>query len=213
MHIPFDVSGNGRWILVLGVLLAFVDLAHSQGNYQRTRNGKTLVWNDHPKDGDVAIWSGGRDRDGYARGFGTLIWYTKEANAEKAQLFARYWGNMTQGKFNGAVNVHSKKKTHHAIFADGARLTRWAPGPASSRMTPQQTALVAKHNATAAEALEPESPAQGPASAEVTAGRPPAGPSSESREAVRDLWSERWPKIDIDDSLRLLAWPPRSLRK
>jgi hypothetical protein len=213
LHIPSGVSGNRRWILVVGVLLAFVDLAHGQGNYQRTRNGKTLVWNDHPKAGDVATWSGGRDRDGYARGFGTLIWYTKEANAEKAQLFARYWGNMTQGKLNGAVNVHSKKKTHHAIFADGARLTRWAPGPALSRMTPQQTALIAKHNATVAEALEPESPAQGPAPAEATSDRPPAGPGSESRESVRDLWSERWPKIDIDDSLRLLAWPPRSLRK
>jgi hypothetical protein len=30
--------------------------------------------------------------------------------------------------------------------------------------------------------------------------------------SATDLSSERWPKIDIDDSLRLLAFPPRSLR-
>jgi Fibronectin type III domain len=31
--------------------------------------------------------------------------------------------------------------------------------------------------------------------------------------SATDLSSERWPKIDIDDSLRLLAFPPRSLRE
>jgi len=36
---------------------------------------------------------------------------------------------------------------------------------------------------------------------------------SESNESIQDLSSERWPKIDIDDSLRLLAFPPRSLRE
>ena len=35
---------------------------------------------------------------------------------------------------------------------------------------------------------------------------------SERDESIQDLWNERWPKIDIDDSLRLLALPPRSLR-
>jgi hypothetical protein len=36
---------------------------------------------------------------------------------------------------------------------------------------------------------------------------------SESNESIQDLSSERWPKIGIDDSLRLLAFPPRSLRE
>jgi len=36
---------------------------------------------------------------------------------------------------------------------------------------------------------------------------------SESNESIQDLSSERWPKIDIDDSLRLLAFPPRLLRE
>jgi Fibronectin type III domain len=37
--------------------------------------------------------------------------------------------------------------------------------------------------------------------------------NSESNESIQDLSSERWPKIDIDYSLRLLALPPRSLRE
>ena len=32
--------------------------APAQGEYQRTKDGKTLVWNDDPKPGDVAAWSG-----------------------------------------------------------------------------------------------------------------------------------------------------------
>ena len=207
-HIQRGVSA--RWILVVGVMLVLVDLARGEGNYQTTRNGKTLVWNDHPKPGDVATWSGRRDRDGYARGFGTLIWYTKEPGFDKPQLYARYWGNMMHGKLNGPVNVHSKKKTHHAIFADGTRVTQWTAGRASSRMTPRQVALVAKHNATVnVGEAEPESPAQGPPEQRSDI----SGQGSAEIESVRDLWSERWPKIDIDDSLRILAWPPRSLRK
>ena len=198
---------SARFVFFCGTLLLLIAaVARGEGNYQQTRNGKTLVWNDHPKAGDTATWSGGRNREGYARGFGTLIWYTKDPSFDKPQLYARYWGKMVQGRFNGPVNVHSKKKTHHAIFADGARVTRWAPGPARSRMTPQQIALIAKRNSVAVQ--EPESPAEGPLPERSEA----AEPRSEQHESVQDLWSERWPKIDIDESLRVLAWPPRFLR-
>jgi hypothetical protein len=210
---------SARFVLICTALLASLTIvARGEGNYQSTRNGKTLVWNDRPKAGDQASWSGARDRDGYARGFGTLVWYTKEARVEKPQLYARYWGNMDRGKFNGPVNVHSKKKTHHAIFANGARVSRWSPGAAPSRMTQRQIALVTKQNASTIEepssaersgVAEPAPPAQGPV-AERSQDR---DQRSESRESVQDLWSERWPRIDIDDSLRVLALPPRTLRK
>jgi hypothetical protein len=195
-------------VLVAGLCVAIVDAARAAGEYQRTRDRKTLVWNDSPKPGDEATWSGRRDRDGFARGFGTLIWYTKEAGANKPQLFARYWGNMTRGKFSGPVNVHSKKRTHHALFADGARLTGWAPGRARSRMSAQQIALIAKHKAIAAQEAEPESPASGPAE-QISA---ISDHTPERIESVLDIRGERSPKIDIDDSLRLLAFPPRTLR-
>lgn len=194
------------------MLVSLTVVARADANYQRTRNGKTLVWNDHPKSGDEATWSGKRDREGYAHGFGTLIWYTKEAGVAKPQLYARYWGNMVRGKFNGAVNVHSKKKTHHAIFADGARITSWAPGRARARMTSNQIALLAKYNAAAGVQVgepEPQAPAAGPEDQTFEV----IDQKSELNESVQDLWSERWPKIDIDESLRVLALPPRSLRK
>jgi hypothetical protein len=189
------------------MLVSLTIVARGEGDYQRTRKGKTLVWNDHPKSGDQATWSGARDREGYARGFGTLIWYTKEPGVAKPQLYARYWGNMERGKFSGPVNVHSKKRTHHAIFTEGARVTHWSPGAARSRMTQRQIALLEKQNVTTT-IEDPEPPAVGPLE-QRTEDR---GQRSELMESVQDLWSERWPKIDIDDSLRVLALPPRSLR-
>ncbi|PYK30593.1 MAG: hypothetical protein DME57_06480 [Verrucomicrobia bacterium] len=195
-------------LVLMSSMVAVVDLASATGEYQPTRDGKTLVWNNAPKPDDEATWSGRRDRDGFAQGFGTLVWYSKEAGIKKPQLFARYWGNMTRGKFSGPVNVHSKKKTHHAIFADGARVTPWTPGPARSRMNAQQLALIEQHSATAAQEPEPEAPAAGPTEQIAESGEQ----DSERAESVLDIRGERSPKIDIDESLRILVFPPRSLR-
>jgi hypothetical protein len=183
-----------------------------EGNYQSTRDGKTLVWNNHPKPGDAAKWSGARDTDDYARGFGQLTWYTKERGFARPQLYARYWGRMVDGKFEGPVNVHAGRKTHYAIFIDGMRVTSWTRGTAPSHAAARWRALVAKRQPN----IEPEAPAAGPG--ETSEARQPGspsrtrGPSSSLNESIQDLWSNRWPKIDIDDSLRVLALPPRSLR-
>jgi hypothetical protein len=199
-------------LFVCVTLLVLVDVARGEGAYQRTRNGRTFVWNNHPKTGDQATWSGGRDREGYARGFGTLIWYTKETGSAKPALYARYWGRMIGGKFNGPVNVHSKKKSHYAIFDDGARVTRWSTGTAPSGASAKWRFAIARRRIVS----EPEAPAEGPASAqdELRRGGPSraGGSSSTWNESIQDLRREHWPMIDIDDSLRLLAWPPRSLR-
>jgi hypothetical protein len=216
------------------MFLLLLGTTHAEGNYQLTRNGKTLVWNDHPKTGDEATWSGRRDRDRYAHGFGTLVWYTKEPGFEKPQLYARYWGNMVDGKFQGPVNVHSKKKTHHALFANGVRVTGWAPGPAKSRMSAEQIALLEKENAVVrvgkpqpepslipqprdSSAAEPEAPAAGPLEqrSQITDQRSEIADqrTASGIERVQDLWSERWPKIDLDESIRLLAFPPERLRQ
>jgi hypothetical protein len=199
-------------LFVCVTLLVLVDLARGEGTYQRTRNGRTFVWNNHPKAGDQATWSGGRDREGYARGFGTLIWYTKETGSAKPALYARYWGRMIGGKFNGPVNVHSKKKSHYAIFDDGARVTRWSTGTAPSGASAKWRVAIARRRIVS----EPEAPGEGPASAqdELRRGGPSraGGSSSTWNESIQDLRREHWPMIDIDDSLRLLVWPPRSLR-
>ena len=207
-HIPSGVSESGRLLLVCGTLFVLVEIAHGAGAYQSTRNGKTIVWNNNSKPGDEATWSGGRDRDGHARGFGRLIWYTKEPDFAKAQIFARYWGRMVDGKFEGPVNVHSKRKTHYAIFVDGARVTRWTPGTAPLRAAAQWRAIAATKQRTAP---EPEAPAEGPSAPDNLSQPTRFIPSPQ--ESIRDLTRERWPTIDIDDSLRVLALPPRTLRK
>jgi hypothetical protein len=225
---------SGRLLFVCGTLLVLAEIARGDGTYQRTKNGRALVWNDHPKAGDAATWSGGRDRDGFGRGFGTLTWYVKEPGITRPQFYARYWGNMIDGKFEGPVNVHSKRKTYYAIFSDGARLTRWSRGTAPSQVGAKWRVAIAKQRSVS----EPEAPAEGPSSPRRVFDRTglasrtsePMSASEEVRrerssedvevelnsppnESVQDLTSERWPMIDIDDSLRLLAFPPRSLRR
>src|SRR6266571_2609463 len=118
-----------RVVFVCGVLLSILaGAAFGAGEYQRTKDGKTIVWNDDPKPGDAAKWWGDRDKDGYASRVGELTWYTAEGT-----LYARYYGNMVRGKFDGPVNVHVKGRTGHAFFIDGRQMTRWAAGRASSR--------------------------------------------------------------------------------
>jgi hypothetical protein len=136
---------------ICGALLpVFVGVAFGEGAYQRTKDGKTLVWNNDPKTGDAAAWFGDRDGEGYATKVGTLTWYT--ANGA---VYARYFGNMVRGKFDGPVNVHSKGKTDHAIFVDGQRTTHWVAGRAASLRVAQQPTKPAESEHIA------EAPAEG----------------------------------------------------
>lgn len=241
-------------LLIWGLVLGLVEIAWCEGNYQSTRDGKTLVWNSAPQSGDVATWSGDRDRGDYAHGFGRLVWYTRDPESSEPELYARYWGRMVDGKFEGPVNVHAKGKTHYAIFIDGTRVTRWAPGTAPIRATAQWQRLVASRNqkiefasnaelrpaeSGSAEQRRPDEPAFGSEPRRGESGSagelrrdepeaPAAGPADETSarsqrsdvsgqssgmEAIQDLYNERWPKIDMDESIRLLAFPPRTLRR
>jgi hypothetical protein len=154
---------TARFLFVCGALLLSTSGVFADGEYQRTKNRKTMVWNNDPKPGDEAAWSGDRDREGYATGFGTLTWYTAQPKGEsgsaKSVVYVRYWGNMVRGKFNGAVNAHSKGKTDYAIFADGKRTTRWATGPAPSWRVAHSRAMPPAKPATAAEARAEGPPA------------------------------------------------------
>jgi hypothetical protein len=218
---------NRRFLFVCGLLLMFARTTLANGNYQPTRDGRILVWNNRPEPGDEATWSGRRDAEGYARGFGTLIWYTKqpETGIDAPLLYARYWGNMVHGKFDGPVNVHSKRKTHHAVFIEGARATRWSAGTAPSLdgrlKAVRQRVLLAKQNAPA----EPEAPvpAEGPLGMtppirnRVSGIRNQRAEINGSAAEVRAFSNEvldipAWPKIDVDESIQTLALPPRQLR-
>jgi len=101
---------NIRSLFVCSALLLFANVAF--GAYQRTKDGKTLVWVDSPKRGEEATWSGRRDKKGFAVGSGTLTWYKAVPTFETGSLIpdtrhavavTRYSGKMVHGKFKGTV--------------------------------------------------------------------------------------------------------------
>ena len=131
-----EMTRRLRSILFCGGLLLAASTSFGQGEYQQTKDGKTLVWNGTPKPGDSATWAGDRDKENYASGFGALTWYTA-----KGTVYGLYYGNMVHGKLEGPVNVHTNGRTAHAYFADGGRVTGWARGPAPSKMNVPEEAL------------------------------------------------------------------------
>ena len=133
-----------RLILFCGGLLVFAGTAFGQGEYQQTRDNKTMIWNGTPKSGETSSWAGSRDKDNYATGFGDLTWY----NA-KGKVFALYYGNMVHGKFEGAVNVHSSGRTAHAYFVDGGRVTAWSRGPSPAKMSVPEEVVAERRKAEA----------------------------------------------------------------
>ncbi|MEY2526298.1 MAG: hypothetical protein QOE73_1069, partial [Verrucomicrobiota bacterium] len=166
-----------RYLFVCAALWIFIPAPFADGEYQHTKDGKTTVWNNDSKPGDEAAWSGDRDREGYATGFGTLTWYTGGKQTVRhlgipittSEVYARYFGNMVHGRFEGPVNAHAKGKTDHAVFIDGVRHSRWAAGPAPSRKMPQPRLELAKQEASAeptsvkhSGVAEPVAPAEGP---------------------------------------------------
>jgi ketosteroid isomerase-like protein len=141
---------NIRSLLVCSALLLFASVAYGAGSYQRTRDGKTLIWNDSPKRGEEATWSGKRDTNGFAAGFGTLTWYQVEptivtgSNIPDSRRYAvvinRYSGKMVHGKFKGAVTyVDANGKRLQATFVNGGK--RPVNGPPDNR--PRKKAILA----------------------------------------------------------------------
>lgn len=141
------------------------------GEYQQTSDGKTTVWNATPKSGETASWAGARDKEGYATGFGTITWYTAQGS-----VHAEYYGNMVNGKLEGAVNMHTGRSTAHAYFVDGGRVTAWARGRAPSQMNVPEE-LVARRRKAESEPPKPR--------AERAEAKKPPTEKSVTTEAVR----------------------------
>jgi ketosteroid isomerase-like protein len=130
-----------RSVFVCSTLLLFASVAYGAGSYQRTRDGKMLIWNDSLKSGEEATWSGKRDKIGFATGSGTLTWYKVEPTIvtgsnipdarRHAVVISRYSGEMVQGKFEGAVTyVDANGKRLQATFVSGSRAGESAAAPA-----------------------------------------------------------------------------------
>jgi hypothetical protein len=118
--------------------------------YQTTKDGKTTVWNGTPRSGEIADWEGDRDREGYASGFGSLTWFNPQG-----ATYARYYGNMIKGKFDGPVNLYSNGEVAHAFFVDGGRVTGWARGAAPSRMAVPEGVRALREKAARSAVLSP----------------------------------------------------------
>ena len=141
---------NIRLLALGSALFVATNIAFAaSGEYQQTRDGKTTGWNGNPKPGESASWVGARDKDGYATGFGTVTWYTADGS-----VYAMYYGNMVNGKFEGPVNAHVGRQRAHAYFVNGSRETAWARGPAPSKMNVPEE-LIAKRRKAEAEQPKP----------------------------------------------------------
>jgi ketosteroid isomerase-like protein len=217
---------NIRSLFVCSALLLFASVAYGAGSYQRTRDGKTLVWNDSPKRGEEATWSGKRDKNGFAAGSGTLTWYKVEptivtgSNIPDARRYAvvinRYSGKMVRGKWKGAVTyVDANGKRLQATFVNGGkRPVNRPPHP-----TPERTPAPATPTPTPAPEQSPSPAAQETPTAvsQQTATLAPeqtATRTSEQQARQPDAKSTIVPRpTPPDDSLRSLTAPPLALPK
>ncbi len=200
------------------LLLSIVHGADAEGSYQRTKDGKSRVWNNHPLPGDAATWSGPRDAEGYATGHGTLTWYRTEKKFVTGSNLAmskhieasRYTGEMIHGKLDGPVkNVDANGKVFHGTFADGKKTGRWSPGPAPKSERSEER--VAR-----AQLVEPPPPAAGPPPPRAIP-QPPKQNAAEqpvTQSPATSDHSAQTPKkepAEYDDSLRSLVGPPSTV--
>ena len=209
---------NARCFFVYAVLLLFVHSASAGGAYQRTKDGKARVWNNNPQPGDAATWSGGRDAEGYATGYGTLTWYTTERKrvtgsnlpSAKYTVISLFSGNMVRGKLDGPVeNVSAHGKIFHATFADGRKASDWSAGPAPAP-SPTGIAVDQQGNEPVKEEAVLEAPAEGPKPSAIPGHPPPSQSESAIKQPTKPVSTsaaiER-PSPTIDDSLRSLIGP------
>jgi ketosteroid isomerase-like protein len=217
---------NIRSLFVCSALLLFASVAYGAGSYQRTRDGKTLVWNDSPKLGEEATWSGKRDKNGFAAGSGTLTWYKVEptivtgSNIPDARRYAvvinRYSGKMVRGKWKGAVtHVDANGKRLQATIVNGGkRPVNRPPHP-----TPERTPAPATPTPTPAPEQSPspaaqETPTAIPQETATLAPEQTATRTSEQQARQPDAQSTIVPiPTPPDDSLRSLTAPPLALPK
>jgi ketosteroid isomerase-like protein len=175
---------NTRSLFVCSAFLVFTSVAYATGSYQPTRDGKTLVWNDSPKRGEEATWSGRRDKNGFAAGSGILTWYQVEPTIvtgsnirdtrRNAVVISRRLGKMVDGKFEGAVTyLDVNGKRMQASSVNGGK----RPGnqPPDNRPSSRKKAIAPEQSLSPAAQETPSVVPQQTASValeETAAGRP-----------------------------------------
>jgi len=200
---------NARFFLAVGALLLLANGVHG-GEYQRATDGKTLVWNNDRQPDDAVAWSREQDKDGYATGSGTLVWYrTERANrtgsnilADKRIPISSYSGKMVRGKLNGpVVAADAGGKIFHGTFVDGHKTRDWSAGPARLVRRGERTEAPAEGSPPTVKAENIHNPTITiqPESAPPPAEGPPKTTASGST-------------TQVSNSLQSLTAPPSSLR-
>jgi hypothetical protein len=150
-----SVVNTRRVFVYSGLLALLITSTAFAGRYQRTKDGRTRVWNENPKPGDLVTWSGARDAKGYATGFGTVTWFTPQNQVETGSgvaawlrhigrqrhyiVTSRESGMMVQGKFEQApANADPKKKGRTDIFEEQAPSARIEATPKKAQPSPAQ---------------------------------------------------------------------------
>lgn len=223
---------NARSLFIFSALLLLASSAYADGLYLRTKDKKTLVWNNYPAPGEAVTWSGARDKDGYASGEGTVTWYSagrKFLSGTRLPFFRNavvsgYSGKMVRGKLDGPViTVKTKGQIFHGTFVNGNKVGDWAAGPAPSPSSPRdESVLVADRTAKADQPRnEPigqeavvEAPAEGSKQTPIPAqptNQDVAKPSATEKRNEQSA-SGRSVTQKPGDSLRAVIGPPSSLR-
>jgi hypothetical protein len=137
-----------RLFVYSGVLALLISGNAFAGRYQRTKDGKTRVWNEHPKPGDLVTWSGARDAKGYATGYGTVTWFAPQNEVETGSHIARERhyivttreaGMMVHGKFEEAsAGTEPKKRAQTDISEQQAPDAHIEATPKKPQPTPAQ---------------------------------------------------------------------------
>jgi hypothetical protein len=137
---------TARSIFVCSAILLLANVAYG-ARYQRTQDGKTLVWNNLRGVAHGATWSGGRESDGYATGEGTLTWYRGELKIatdsskplkEGSVVVSSYTGKMVRGKFEGLVAREQGGTTLYTTFVNGNKASYWSSQPTTAAKTKEQ---------------------------------------------------------------------------
>jgi ketosteroid isomerase-like protein len=188
-------SINIRSVFVCSALLLFASVVYGAGSYQPTKDGKTLVWNESSKRGKEATWSGRRDKNGFATGFGTLTWYqvapttVTGSNIPDARRYAvvisRCSGKMVEGKFEGAVTyVDANGKRLQAGLVNGVK--KVVNQPLDNRLSPRKKATAPEQSLSPA---AQETPTVMPQQTDSVALEQPATRTSESQPGQPDTQS------------------------
>ena len=173
---------TARCLLICSALLLLANVVYG-ARYQRTKDGKTLVWNNLRSVAQEATWSGGRDSAGYATGEGTLTWYRGELKiatdpsrplTKGSVVVSSYTGKMVRGKFEGLVMKEQGGTTLYTTFVNGNKASYWSAEPTTTPKTKEQKRAEPAHT----EPVEEEAAAEEPVPSPVATATPKKEPSA-----------------------------------